>query len=222
MPPTPDKCRLLHCPYQAPALRVGDRADCLMRGTVDITSWTDARISGPRCRRAEGKSYPSLLLDTELGRAVRTEAAAAVMYWWGASRNVVRSWRRFLDVDRLNYPGTHRVVQASAAAGGEAVQAKEWTDAERQARREAAKVLDLGRNLVHGYHGPWWTEEELALLGTLPDAEVAARIGSSVNAVRVKRRRAGIASVYVGQGSNLFTRLHPRRGVKSVERAAAT
>jgi hypothetical protein len=62
---------------QAPALRVGDRADCLMRGTVVITGWTDARISWPRCRRPVGKSHPSLLLDSELARAVRTAAAAA-------------------------------------------------------------------------------------------------------------------------------------------------
>jgi hypothetical protein len=49
-----------------------------MRGTVVITSWTDARISWPRCRRPVGKSHPSLLLDTELARAVRTEAAVGV------------------------------------------------------------------------------------------------------------------------------------------------
>jgi hypothetical protein len=130
--------------------------------------------------------------------------------------------RRFLDIDRLNNPGTHRLVQASAEAGAEAVQAKQWTDAERQVKRDTAKTLDLGRTLIHGYHGPWWTDEDVALLGTMPDAEVAARIGRSVNAVRVKRRRAGIASVYVGQVSNLFTRLHPRRGVTSVEPATPT
>jgi hypothetical protein len=81
MPRQPEKCRLLHGPYQAPALRAGDRTDCLLRGTVVITSWTDARISWPRCRRPVGKSHPSLLLDDELARAVRTEAAAAVIHW---------------------------------------------------------------------------------------------------------------------------------------------
>ena len=49
-----------------------------MRGMVVITSWTNARISWARCRRVECKSHPSLLLDGELARAVRTEAAAAV------------------------------------------------------------------------------------------------------------------------------------------------
>jgi hypothetical protein len=77
-----------------------------MRGTVVITGWTYARISWPRCRRPVGRSHPSLLLDGELARAVRTEAAAAVMFWWGVS--VVHRWRRFLDVTRTSNPGTHR------------------------------------------------------------------------------------------------------------------
>jgi len=52
--------------------------------------------------------------------------------------------------------------------------------------------LNLARNLRTGYHGPWWTEEELALLGTLPDDEVAARVGRTANAVRIKRTLRGI------------------------------
>jgi hypothetical protein len=49
MPRIPEKCRLLHGPYQPPRLHVVDRADCNLRGTVKITSWTDAKISWPRC-----------------------------------------------------------------------------------------------------------------------------------------------------------------------------
>jgi hypothetical protein len=39
-----------------------------------------------------------------------------------------------------------------------------------------------------------WTPEQLALLGTLPDGELAAQIGRSATAVRVMRTRLGIAS----------------------------
>jgi hypothetical protein len=38
-------------------------------------------VEAGRGRRPVGKSHPSLLLNDELARAVRTEAAAAVMHW---------------------------------------------------------------------------------------------------------------------------------------------
>jgi hypothetical protein len=59
-----DKVKLLHGPYRAPALRVGDRATCLSRDcAVVVTSWTDAPISWPRCRPVGVRgSYPTLLL----------------------------------------------------------------------------------------------------------------------------------------------------------------
>jgi hypothetical protein len=37
--------------------------------------------------------------------------------------------------------------------------------------------------------GPGWTDEELALLGTAPDTEVAARIGWTEGAVTLRRFR---------------------------------
>jgi hypothetical protein len=191
----PDKCRLLHGPYRPAALHVGDRADCLMRGTVVITSWTDARISWPRCKR-QGKSHPSLLLDDELARAIRTESLAAVCYWWGASRAVVQQWRRLLDVTRTNNPGTHRLQRASAHAGAEAMKAKEWTDAEIDAKSDLARRLNLGQYLKPGYHGPRWTPAQKKLLGKLTNAEVAARIGRTVGAVRQKRNLAGIRTAW--------------------------
>jgi hypothetical protein len=39
-----------------------------------------------------------------------------------------------------------------------------------------------------------WTAEQIALLGTLPDEDVAARIGNTVKAVGLKRCRLGIAT----------------------------
>jgi hypothetical protein len=157
-----------------------------MRGAVAVTSWKDARIPWPRCKR-QGRSHPSLLLDDELARAVRTESAAAVRFWWGVAPGVVQQWRRFLDVTGTNNPGTHRLQRANAHAGGDAAKAKEWTEAERQGKREIAERLDLGRHLRHGYHGPRWTKAERALLGKLPDAQVARRTGRTAAAVRVKR-----------------------------------
>jgi hypothetical protein len=103
-----DRVKLLFGPYQAPPLRRGDRATCLLRdGTVVITSWTDARIPWPRCRALDGTGGGSgLLLDEELARAVRHESAAAVMYRWGASPGAVQRWRPGVWHKRSSQPGT--------------------------------------------------------------------------------------------------------------------
>jgi hypothetical protein len=91
MTPYPDHVRLLHGPYEAPALKEGDRAFCLFRDAdVVVTSWTAARIPWPHCRLAEGTGGGSgLLVDEELARAVRCESALAIRHWWGASEGAV-------------------------------------------------------------------------------------------------------------------------------------
>ena len=64
---------------------------------------------------------------------------------------------------------------------------KALTPEQVERRRRTACELDLGRYLPKGYHGPWWTKAEVALLGRVPDEEVARRTGRTVNAVRQKR-----------------------------------
>jgi hypothetical protein len=51
--------------------------------------------------------------------------------------------------------------------------------------------LKFGQHLHPGYHGPRWTDAELALLGTMPDEEVAAQIGKTPGAVSLMRWRLG-------------------------------
>jgi len=80
-------------------------------------------------------------------------------------------------VGRAGTEGSQRLIQAAAKLGAEAVKAHIFTEAEREARRRNALARDQSRHLQPGYHGPWWTAEDLALLGTLPDAEVAPAAG---------------------------------------------
>jgi hypothetical protein len=189
-----DRVTLLFGPYQAPALRRGDRAFCLLRDCdVVVTSWTDARIPWPRCRALDGTGGGSgLLLDEELARAVRHESAAAVMYWWGASHGAVERWRRALGVGRTDNEGTRRLMLAAAQEGGETARERGVTDEECDERSRRALRLDLAQYLHKGYHGPRWTARERALLGKLPDEEVAARVGRTPEAVRSRRRDLGI------------------------------
>src|SRR5262245_63493842 len=92
-----DRVQRLHGPYTPPPLRKGDRATCLLRdGTVVITSWSDGRISWPRCRLLGVRGGPGLLVDEELARAVSCESSLAIQHWWGVNGETVWRWRKAL------------------------------------------------------------------------------------------------------------------------------
>jgi hypothetical protein len=189
-----DRVRLLRGPYRPPRLRKGDRAFCLFRDCdVVVTGWTDAPISWPRCRPVDvPRSHPSLLVDDELARVVRQESAAAVRHWWGVSVGVVWRWRRALGVTRTNNEGRRRRIRAAAEAGAARLRGVPLPPEAVERRRQTARALNLGRYLHKGYPGRVWTTKERALLGKLPDDEVARRTGRTRNAVRQKREKLGI------------------------------
>jgi hypothetical protein len=187
-----DRHKLLFGPYQAPPLKRGDRAVCLYRDAeVVITGWSDARIAWPRCHPV-GRGGVGLLVDEELARAVRHESALAVAYWWGVSRDAVRYWRRALGVGRADNEGTARLVKAASASGAAAVRGQGLPPEQVERRRRTAVEQGLGRYLTPGHQWPRWTDEDLALLGAVPDEDLAAKTGRTPNAVRVKRTRLGI------------------------------
>jgi hypothetical protein len=55
---------------------------------VIVTRWSDAPISWPRGDAPSEKrgGGPGLIVDDELARAVRTESAEAVAYFWAWGR----------------------------------------------------------------------------------------------------------------------------------------
>ena len=126
---------------------------------------------------------PTILLDEELARAVRHEAAA-IRYWWGVNVAVIARWRKILGVSRTNNEGNARLIQAACQQGAEDMKRRDWTDEEREQRRQRNRAMGLAKKLIPGYRGPRWTQEDIALLGQLPDQEAARRAGRSVNAVR--------------------------------------
>jgi len=85
-----------------------------------------------------------------------------------------------------------RLVQAAAEKGAEEMKAYDWSDEQCDERSRISLELNLGCFLKSGYHGPLWTAEQLALLGTASDEEVAERIGRTREAVRIMRTRLGI------------------------------
>ena len=147
-----------------------------------VTGWSDAPIPWPLGLPVGGKWRPSTLVDDELARAVRTESAAAIRYWWGVSVGVVWRWRRALGVGRMDNPGSRRLIRAVSATGAAAGRGPGPTP-EQAERRRLWRELNVA---------PRWTAAHLALLGDLPDDEVARRTGRSWNAVRQKREALGI------------------------------
>jgi hypothetical protein len=190
----PENARLLFGPYEPPPLQKGDRATCYYRDAdVVITSWSDGRISWPRCRALGARGGSGLLVEEELARAIRSESAAALMYWWGVGPKAVWRWRQALGVSGWTATeGTRRLHRAAAAKGGAGMQARGLTDRERRQRRKRARALDLGRHREAARAERAWPAGHLALLGTMPDDEMAARTGRSENAARVKRTKLGI------------------------------
>jgi hypothetical protein len=189
-----DRVKLLFGPYKAPPLKRGDLAVCLFRDApVVITGWSDAPITWPRCRALDGPGGGSgLLVDEVLAWAVRHESAAAIMFWWGASSTAVGHWRHALGVTRTDNEGTARLTVSAAKKGAAELRGQELPPEQVERRGQTAIELNLGQHLVAGYHGPLWAPEDVALLGTLADAEVAAKVGRTPEAVRQKREELGI------------------------------
>jgi hypothetical protein len=167
--PDPDKVKLLFGPYRAPPLKKGQRAWCLYRdAAVVVATWSAAPIPWPRCYLAGRRPCAhGLLVDEELARAIKHESAAAVGYWWGASRSTVQHWRAAFGVGRRNSEGSRRLIHGAVQAG-------------LNSRRHAGRL---------------WTAEESALVGALPDGEVARLTGRTMESVRWKRRMLGRAAV---------------------------
>jgi hypothetical protein len=190
-----DRVKLLSGPYHPPPLKRRDRAFCLFRDTdVVVTSWTDVRISWPKGRAISSpRGQPGLIVCDDLVRALHHESATAIVYWWGVCEITVTRWRKALGIGRKDPEGSRRLIQAACQAGADVNKIREFSEKERRVRRQNALKNNLAQYLHLGYHGPRWTKRQLALLGKLPDAEVAEQIGRSVNAVRIMRERRGIA-----------------------------
>lgn len=98
-------------------------------------------------------------------------------------------------MNRINNAGSLRWIRRNAALGADAVRKKPLTPEAIEQRRERAKQLNVGQYLTPGYKGLCWTPAELAMLGTMTDVELVARIGKTVNACGIKRQRLGIKPV---------------------------
>jgi hypothetical protein len=135
-----------------------------------------------------------LLVGNRLVRAIQTESAAALVYWFGVSAKVVWKWRkRFGVCGKFATLGSKAAQLVASAAGARVTRGKQLSDEVCDARAERAR--QSGRRPPYQWaHAGGWTAAELVLLGTAPDWVVARRVGRTVGAVTVKRVRRKVAA----------------------------
>jgi hypothetical protein len=179
--------------YTPPAVNVGTRVWCgYRRAWCRISSWTDSPIPWPRCQPLKQHGGSGLWVNEDLLRAIRTESAAALMHWFGVSAHAAGNWRKSFGITHTGTPGSKAAYRNASKKGAAGTKAKQRTDAELDARAERSKRLGLRPPARPG--GRPWTPRELRLLGRASDAEISARIGRTVDAVRCRRTGLGSAT----------------------------
>jgi hypothetical protein len=133
-----------------------------------------------------------LIVEEELAQAVRCESVVAVSYWWGIGRTTVAKWRKALDVTRQNNEGSQVLIHAATAKALEAAREVGVSPEECAQRSERARVIQPWRFFPPVPRGHAWTEEDIALLGTMRDSEVARWTEHTIHEVRHRRRKEGI------------------------------
>lgn len=179
--------------YVTPAVRKGDRVTCLYRDAdCVVTGFHDRRIVWPRVQTIGQKGGSGLWVNDELERAIRTESAAALMYWFGVGSHAVWKWRKAFGVSgTATTEGSKKVHLAACQEGGKRMKEKEWTNQELDAKSEIAKQTGIKPARWTPTNGGW-TQEELALLGIDHDPVIAERIGRTRSAVTSMRVRLKI------------------------------
>jgi hypothetical protein len=184
---TPDKTRLLNGPYKQPVVGSDGFLVCKIRGRVRVGSWSQGPIPWPL-----EEQWGAYILCGDLVRAVENEPAAAVVRQWGVGEMTVTNWRKRLNVGRKNNPGTTRLRRWQAR---KIFSGRPKTTAFKQFMQR--RMLERIRNREVPFVKPeqLWKTQEVRLLGTASDEDVARKLGRSLNSVKVKRVRLGIAAV---------------------------
>jgi transposase-like protein len=175
--------------YTSPKVRKGEVVSCLYRDKdCRVTSWSNARISWPRVQPVGQRGGSGLWVNETLARAIRTESAVALRYWFGINPTSVWKWRREFGVaGHSTTPGTSKAIRGAALKGAAAQKEKDWTDEEREICSARAKHLGLRPPVRWTPKNGAWTKKQLKLLGTDDDVVIAAKIGRTVSAVRNQR-----------------------------------
>lgn len=187
---------LLHGPYAAPNVQVGQELECMVRGTLTVRRFSQGLLAWPMGHPGgQDGGRHSYIVCGDLVRAIRCESSQAVQHWWGVSIGVVTRWRAALGVE-ANPEGTRRLRSRQAAGSYPAERlAGLWAKTLRRQQQKQEQSAPLS-----------WPAEEEALLGTMPDALVGEKLGRAASVVRTYRKMKGIIPYCRGQSA---TQMHP-------------
>ena len=193
--------RLVDGPYTPPFVPIGARLKCELRGELEVDGYTNALIPWPVTKGHRKQ----LILCGDLLRALKTESVAAVAFHFGISHALVSELRQRFGVERYT-AGSMRLFWRNIERARTA-DARDKISRAHEGRKDRMKPEDRER-LREIQKRPkaasWkermferqqrsmamrrpWTEEEMRLIGTRPDREVARLINRSFSAVKGKK-----------------------------------
>lgn len=199
-----EKFRLVDGPYVPPLVAIGGWLKCELRGELQVGGYTNALIPWPV---AVGHASQRIVCG-DLVRALKTESRLAVSFHFGISRALVSEYRQRLGIERYT-AGSMRLfwrnielARASEARAKLSQHHEGREDIMTPAAREKLREIQRRpkseewkqkagerwkrRYALSGRPAPW-TEEELKIIGTRPDREVARLLNRSLSAVKGKK-----------------------------------
>jgi hypothetical protein len=199
-----EKCRLVDGPYVPPLIAIGGWLKCELRGDLQVGGYTNALIPWP-VAAVHGK--PRIICG-DLLRALKTESVAAVCFHFGICHSMVSEYRQRLGIERFTAGSMRlfrrtidlaRTPEARAKLSrhhegrGDTMtpEAREKLRAIQRRPKPEKWKQKMGerwrRRFAVSGRPARWTEDELRLIGTRPDRELAKLLNRSLSSVKGKK-----------------------------------
>jgi hypothetical protein len=191
-------------PYRPPKLPRGGFLKCAVRGKTRVCGYSNGLIPWP----VSWRHPKQLIVCGDLLEALRRESVRAIVFHFGISHATASKLRTLLGIERYNAGSMRLFWRNVNLARTDEARKKMSRAREGKPSRESARDRERLRRIQRRpkpevwkrkMSALWqkrfrlvgrpkrWTKQELAMIGTRPDREVARMLGRSVAAVRAKK-----------------------------------
>jgi hypothetical protein len=199
-----ERLRFVGGPYSPPLVEHGCWLRCKIRGRLHVGGYSNALIPWPT---AIGHAR-QLIICADLLTALRTESRVAVCFHFGLSPQTVSELRSKLGIERLTAGSTRLFWRTIDLARTDEARAKisrkhegradtmtaeereRLRQIQRQPKSEAwkRKMATFWKRRFENLGSPEkWTEEELEMIGTMSDRDLARVLDRSLASVKAKK-----------------------------------